>query len=215
MLPALPPIALAVSFSIAAFDTRYNRWAVGLLALLFGATGLLLLFYRPEMFPTFLRQRFILGVLSVILSTLLFISIARRAMRAASVVLFSGVILFFVSANTVVYGTWNTYKSPRPVGEKLRELTSTGVPWIFYGSMRGVYVYYAGKEALAVDEHEVARLAQVKERFSDFYLLFRKRDMKEVDEALGTVEIMFEKRIGDTDMIVARFRKELQPVKNP
>jgi 4-amino-4-deoxy-L-arabinose transferase-like glycosyltransferase len=207
MLPALPPIALAASFSLAAFDTKYNRWALALLAVLFGAMGLLLLFYRPGMFPPLLRERIVLGLLAIILSILLVVSLARRNMRAGTVVLFSGVILFLVSANTLAYGKWNTYKSPRPVGEMIRELTSAGTPWVFYGSMRGVYVYYAGKKAVAVDEHEVARLAGLKERLPEFFLLFRNRDTKEVEEALGPVERLFERKIGDTDMVIAHFKK--------
>ena len=128
-----------------------------------------------------------------------------NALSSVVEVALSGVILFFVSANTLVYATWNTYKSPKPVGDKIRELTSTGIPWVFYGSMRGVYVYYAGKQAIHVDEHDVEGLKALGRTKPAFYVLARKRDFADLSENLKSVTIVSEQRVGDTPMVIARY----------
>jgi hypothetical protein len=109
-------------------------------------------------------------------------------------------------ANLFVYEKWNIYKSPRPISEKVAHLTAGGIPWVYYGSMRGVYIYYAGKTALHVDDGQTASLAPLGDRLSEFYVLTRKREVDDLRAAFGQVDTVAEQRIGDTPMVIVHVR---------
>jgi hypothetical protein len=108
--------------------------------------------------------------------------------------------------NLSIYTKFNAYKSPREFSAAVRSYLRDGTPWVYYGSMRGVYVYYIGQQAISVGEHETDKLTEVSNRLDDFYILTRKRDLGEVRKTIGEVEPVLERRIGETDMVFVRFR---------
>jgi hypothetical protein len=90
---------------------------------------------------------------------------------------------------------------------KIRALAGDTVPWVYYGNMRGVYVYYVGRFAVHVEEHDVAGLKELASRRNEFYLLTRGRDADEVTGALPGAAMETEDRIGDTAMVLFRFKR--------
>jgi len=113
-----------------------------------------------------------------------------------------------MAANISIYKKWNFYKSPKPLAEKVKPHLKDGTPWVYYGSMRGVYVYYIGKYAIHVDEHSVAGLKKL-EHMKKFYILTRKRDYKELSDSLGGVRTIFEEKTGDTPMVFSLYEEKI------
>ncbi|MCX5811045.1 MAG: hypothetical protein NT178_00640 [Proteobacteria bacterium] len=93
--------------------------------------------------------------------------------------------------------------------EKIKNYTKDNTPWVYYGSIRGIYVYYVGKYAIHVDEHKIDELHKIKGNLEQFYILTRKRDMNEVNNALTCVKVIFEEKIGETVMVFAYYKKKI------
>jgi 4-amino-4-deoxy-L-arabinose transferase-like glycosyltransferase len=209
MLPLIPSISLFVSFALLRQRNRYNTIITCFLSFIFLGTAVLLFFYMRGMYPEFYGDRVIIGIFCLLLSVLLFLSLYRKEESKVPALLFASLVCIYMSANVSVYEKWNHYKSPRPLCEKVRPYVRTGVPWVYYGSMRGVYVYYIGTPAIHVDEHRAGDLDQLKNRLPEFFVLTRERDMKEVRSTLGNVDVLFAEKIGDTLMVFSRFGKSL------
>ena len=97
------------------------------------------------------------------------------------------------------------------MSETIRQYVRDSTPWIFYGSMRGVYIYYVGKKAIHVDEHDIQGLRKAGQGLNSFYILTKKRDMGEVMKALNTADIVFEEKDGGSPMVflrIARYQPE-------
>lgn len=205
MLPLLPAGCVLASLPLLREAKRYNRVVFSLLSLVFLGLTPFLLFYKRGLYPEFLREHLLFAGVCLTVSVLLaWFTWKGRSLRAFFA-LFSAVAAIFMLANILVFPKWNPYKSARPLCEKIRPFLRDGTPWVYYGSMRGVYVYYVGKEALAVDEHEVDRLHGLTGRLDRFYVLTRLRDLEEVRRALGPVDPVLEERIGDTSMVFVRY----------
>jgi hypothetical protein len=112
-------------------------------------------------------------------------------------------------ANVSLYSKLNLYKSPKAMCEKIKPFVKNGTPWVYYGSMRGVYVYYIGTYAIHVDEHSNHELKKLHEELREFFILTRKRDMNEVYSAFTSVNVLFEYKIGDTLMVFARYKQKI------
>jgi 4-amino-4-deoxy-L-arabinose transferase-like glycosyltransferase len=205
MLPLLPAGCVIASLPLVREMKGYNRAVFSLLSLVFLGLTPLLLFYKRGLYPEFHREHLLFAAICLTTSVLLaWFGGKGRCVRAFTA-LFSAVAVIFMLANITVFPKWNPYKSARPLCEKIRPFLRDGTPWVYYGSMRGVYIYYVGKEALAVDEHEVDRLHLLAGRLDRFYVLTRRRDLEEVRRALGRVEPVLEERIGDTSMVFVRY----------
>jgi 4-amino-4-deoxy-L-arabinose transferase-like glycosyltransferase len=205
MLPALPAACVIASLPLPASARRYNSVVFFLLAAVFFALAGVLLFYQRAEYPEFSVQRAVLAAVCVVLALSLAYLTSKRQLPKAFGALFSGLVIVFMIANTSVFATLNHYKSARPLCEKIQQHVADGTPWVYYGSMRGVYVYYVGKTAIAVDEHRTADLQGLAARQKRFYVLTRKRDVAEVQQALGRVEPVLEEKIGDTVMVFVRY----------
>ena len=207
MLPALPALAVLAAAGLASDSPRYNKTVFLILAFLFFALGSLLIVFRTALYPEFYRLRLLQGSLCVAFSMVLLYPAFKGRFNKAFFCVALLLITIYSVANGAVYAKWNAYKSPRPFSEKVKDLTKDGTPWVYYGSLRGVYVYYAGTYAISVDEHDAAGLKAVAAKVPDFYIVTRNRDMEEVRETLPGVETQVTEKIGDTPMVIARFKR--------
>jgi 4-amino-4-deoxy-L-arabinose transferase-like glycosyltransferase len=202
MLPALPALAFITSFAFQK-DHGYSKVMIFFLAglLVFGSMGLF--FYRTGLYPEFFPVRLIFGGLCLLTGIALFVF--RTKERAYS---FTVILLFITISYTIgniwLYEKWNKYKSPVSMSEVIRTHVQDCTPWIFYGSMRGVYVYYVGKKAVHVDEHDLQGLRAAAQGLESFYILTKKRDMGEVVKTFRTVEIVFEEEESTSPMVFLR-----------
>lgn len=207
MLPALPALAILVSGIIG--DRRlYNRVAYAIIGGLFCLLGIVLIFYKPSLYTELRAERIIIAIAGIILGLFILGAVKYRATKAA----FALVALFLAFSYTVgnisVFEKFNRYKSPRPISEKVRERTGGTIPWVYYGSMRGVYVYYAGQFAVHIEEHDTAALKQFATKTREFYLLTRQRDAGEVEGVIPDATIDINERIGDTSMTLFHYAKK-------
>jgi 4-amino-4-deoxy-L-arabinose transferase-like glycosyltransferase len=206
MVPLLPAMALLTARTFTTEHNKYVSYASALLATLFLALGIILIAVRTEMFREFHPERIFVGILSICISIAIAWSALLKRTEAIAYLLFIFLATTYTAANIWIYGKLNYYKSPRPFCEKVRDRLQKDTQWVYYGSMRGVYVYYIGKPAVHIDEHKVGELKQLRQQFNEFYLVTRKRDIKEAQEALANVSIVLEERIGDTEMVLARYK---------
>ncbi len=209
MLPVLPALSLIVSLSVIREHSKYNAAVYFILGLLFVAVGIILLFVNvsPELFAKFFRERIMFSIIFFIVSIALFYCVYVGKLGSAFILLACSIVLFFLSGNAFLFSKWNEYKSPRNMVAQMRQFTKGRIPWVYYGSMRGVYVYYMGSPAIGVEEHEVAQLRELKSNLDQFFVLTRKRDLPEVQEALGPVTFLIEHKIGDTVMVFLEFHR--------
>lgn len=207
MLPALPALAVIVSGAITDREALYNRIAFPVLSLIFVAMGIFLLSYRSEAYGEFATEQIILGSLGIVLGLILsFFSLSRRTQMAfASLVLLTGLI--YMTGNMSVYYKWNRYKSPKALCDKIRIFVGDHTPWVYYGSIRGVYVYYTGRFAVHIDEHNTAHLGRYAEEKEEFFLLTRKRDASEIEGTIPGVRVVFGQKVGSTEMVFLHYKK--------
>ncbi len=208
MLPALPALSVIVSGCITDEKARYNKIVFPLLAAVFCALGIILLVYKTPLYGEFHVERIVLGILSLLCGSLVFVCIRLRRARAAFALVSLFMALTYMTGNISIFEKWNRYKSPKPLCEKIRGLAGESTPWVYYGSMRGVYVYYTGRFAVHIDEHDITHLKKFARGEKEFFLLTRRRDAKEVENAVPGIRIRLGERIGDTDMALFHFVKE-------
>ncbi len=206
MLPLLPAMALMAARAFTTENKKYVTYASALLATLFLALGIVLIAVKTGMYKEFYPERLLIGALSILISIAVAWSALLKKTEAIACLLFVFLTAVYITANAWIYGKLNYYKSPRPFCEKVRDHLQKGGQWVYYGSMRGVYVYYIGRKAVHIDEHKVEELGQLRQRFDGFYLVTRKRDMGEVQKALVNTDIVLEEKIGGTDMVLARYQ---------
>ena len=207
MLPALPALAVIVSGCVIDRETLYNRIAFPVLSAIFCVLGTFLLVYRSEVYGEFVTEQLVLGSFSIIFAlAALWASLSRRTHLAfASIALLTGII--YMTGNISIYDKWNHYKSPKPLCAKIRSLVGDHTPWVYYGSIRGVYVYYTGRFAVHIDEHDTVHLKDFAGGQEEFFVLTRKRDAAEVMETIPGAEVALERQIGSTDMVLLHYVK--------
>lgn len=208
MLPALPALSVIVSGCIEDEKTRYNKIVFPILGAVFCALGILLFTFRTSLYTEFHLERIILGSLGLLSGILIFVCVGMRRVRAAFACVAIFMALAYMTGNISIFGKWNHYKSPRPMCEKIKALAGEKTPWVYYGSMRGVYVYYTGRFAVHIDEHDTAQLRKFAANEKEFFLLSRSRDAGEVESAVPGIRVRFEERIGGTDMALFHFTGE-------
>jgi 4-amino-4-deoxy-L-arabinose transferase-like glycosyltransferase len=208
MLPLLPPVSIITSFAFAKPDSRYNTIIFYIFSMLFFLAGILLFFYRTDFYPEFFRERLFMGAASIVLSASILFLIKHRNRSYLFFALFCFLIFSYMTANISIYKKWNLYKSPKPMAERIKPYLDDGTPWVYYGSMRGIYVYYIGKYAIHVDEHDISELKRL-ESMKKFYILTRKRDYKELTDTLAEVRTVFEEKIGSTAMVFSLYEKNM------
>lgn len=207
MLPLLPAISVLTSLVFTAEQSRYRTVILSLLVLVFFSLGWILFLYKTGDYSQFYPERFSIGCLSLAVSLVLALCLWRKRPYHAFTAMFLFILLIYSMANLSIYKKWNPYKSPRQTAEKIKPYIKDGTPWIYYGSMRGTYVYYVGTFALHVDEHNVKGLEELGKKLDSFYVLTRKRDMKEVLDTLPGARPVFEEKIGDTAMVFTRYER--------
>ncbi|OPX95779.1 MAG: Undecaprenyl phosphate-alpha-4-amino-4-deoxy-L-arabinose arabinosyl transferase [Syntrophorhabdus sp. PtaB.Bin006] len=207
MLPALPAAAFITSLAFIEHKSRYNGIMLFILSFVFFALGGFLFIYQPGLYPEFYPARIVIGALSIILATALVFSLRTNKTGWAFPALFCFLVLCYLTGNIDVYGRWNRYKSPRAISEKVASFVGENTPWVYYGSIRGVYVYYVRKQAIHIDDHDTAGLEKIGHKLNKFFILTRKRDVSEVFRTLNNVKPVFEEKVGDTPMIFLRYEK--------
>jgi len=207
MIPLLPAMALMTARAFTTEHKKYVFYVSALLATVFLALGIILITVRTEMYREFRPERISIGILSLLVSIGIAWSALLKRTEAAACILFIFLATTYMTANIWIYNKLNFYKSPRPFCEKVRHYLQKDTPWVYYGSMRGVYVYYIGRQAVHIDEHRTEELQQLRQRFDEFYLVTRKRDIGEAHKALTDTSIVLEEKIGDTEMVLARYQK--------
>ncbi|MBP1748734.1 MAG: arnT 1 [Deltaproteobacteria bacterium] len=208
MLPALPALAVIVSNSMREWDRLYNKIAFSILAAVFCCLGIVLFVYNFPQYPEFRPERIILGTLAICSGICIFACVKFSAARKAfaCIAIFLG--LAYITGNVTVFEKLNRYKSPKPVSEKIRALAGDTIPWVYYGSMRGVYVYYVGRFAVHIEENDGERLREFAGNESEFYLLTRKRDADQVKDAAPGAVISSQETIGNTPMVIFHYTKK-------
>ncbi len=206
MIPLLPAMALMTAKTFTTENNKYVFYASALLATLFLALGIILIAVRTEMYREFHPERVLVGILSILVSIAIAWSALLKKKEAIACLLFIFLSTTYMAGNIWIYSKLNYYKSPRPFCEKVRHYLQKDMQWVYYGSMRGVYVYYIGRQAVHVNEHKVEELRQLRQQLDGFYLVTRKRDMGEAQKALANVNIVLEEKIGGTDMVLARYQ---------
>lgn len=202
MLPALPALAVIVSGSMRELDRPYNKIVFPVAAALFLGLGIALFAYAPSQYREFMPERIVLGIAGICTAIIVFASVKFASARGAfaCIAIFLGIA--YMTGNISIFEKLNRYKSPKPVSEKVRALAGDKVPWVYYGSMRGVYVYYVGRFAVHVEEHDINGLRQFAGCEGEFYLLTRRRDADEVRYAVPDVVVESRDTIGDKEMMI-------------
>lgn len=206
MLPALPALAILTSTTFRRGNPVFVSTACVFLGIILCAAAIGLLFFKKALYPEFYSFRVAVAGLSLAL-TLSLIILSKRPAVLSFVSIATFLFIIYTLANIVVYEKWNYYKSPRYMAEKMRPFVSAGIPWVFYGSMRGVYVYYVGKQAIHVDEHDTAGLRMVAEQLDSFYIFTKKRDLPEVLATVKGAQLLFADERRDGSTVFLRFSR--------
>ena len=207
MLPLLPSISVITSYALLKKESRYNAVVFFLLSVLFLLLGSFLLFYKTDIYREFLHERVLIGLSCLAVSITAFFLLRNRRLVYLCVIFFLFMTICYTIANASLYKKVNAYKSPKPMCEKIRSYVGDGTPWIYYGSIRGVYMYYVGRKAIHIDERETDELRSMMNKLDRFYILTRKRDMNEVESSLSPVQTMFEQKVGNTIMVFSHYHK--------
>jgi 4-amino-4-deoxy-L-arabinose transferase-like glycosyltransferase len=205
MLPLLPPLSLVAATVFMEGESRYRTGVFVIIGALFFVLGCALFFYKTGLYPQFYSHRIIIGALSIALSLGVACSLAKNKSLYALGALVLFMAATYGAANASVYEKWNPLKSPKSIAEKIRPLIKDGTPWVYYGSMRGVYVYYVGTLAVHVAEHDTKTLGALTTKMPTFFILTRKRDLKEISDTLPGIRPVFEEIVGDTPMVLVRY----------
>ncbi len=205
MLPLVPALSVFSALALEGPSALYQK-IVGVLlsTALLVAAGVLVA--GPKMIPAQLRNECILFSVLFAGGGVAILFAVRRSARDLWVALFSLVCASFLLANIILYEKIDSFKSPRPLAAEVKRIVSDGRPWLYYGSMRGVYVYYVGQRALHVDEHDTKGLREVGRHHGRLIILTRKRDLREVSEALSGAVVLAERKVGGTDMVILEYR---------
>lgn len=207
MLPALPAIATIISLSFKIEENKYNKIVFACIIFLLFTMGMGLFFFKQDLYPEFLPERIIFGSLCCAFGMGLLLLRTRRIIYSF-IAIFSFMIFSYTIGNAGnIFEKWNMHKSPRFISEQMKPYVQDCTPWVYYGSMRGVYVYYVQKKAIHVEEHDITGLKLVAQQISSFYILTKKRDLAEVHKALDKVDIVFEEKNHDSPMIFARYAR--------
>jgi len=206
MLPLLPALSAVTACGFMR-KSGYSLWAGLVIACVFLASGLGLFFARPDLFPEFRSLKILCGSIAIAASAGLFVSFWKKKTLPVFITLAASIVLLYSVANIGVYGKWNVYKTPRRIAEKVKGLIADGSPWVYYGSIRGGYIYYTGTLAIHVDEHDTKALREAAAGHTRLIILTRKRDLGEVSATLGAVEVACEEKVGDTPMVILRYIK--------
>lgn len=207
MLPALPAAAFLASATLLK-SNAYRKYVYGFLACLFCSLGIVLLTYKTGLFREFIPEKIIMGSVSLIFAITLILLIMKKKMTSAFYATIVYMASLYLIGNIAIYQKVNPYKSSKPLCEKIKLLTAGGTPWVYYGSIRGVYVYYVGKYAIHIDEHDVAGLKSLPARENKFFVLTRKRDMDEIVKTLPGTGIVFEEKVGNTSMVLLHYKAD-------
>ncbi len=208
MLPVLPPIAILTSLAFLKPEHRYNSLMFLGLSILFFSSGAFLCLFKTNIYPEFTVERIIIGTVLITLSVLICIFLKLNRKSYVFPVIICAIVTIFTISNISIYKKLNAYKSPRVLADMVKPLIRDGTPWVYYGSMRGVYVYYIGKHAIHIDEHNTVELKKLV-NMEKFYILSRKRDHKELSDTLVNVKTIFEKKIGETPMVFLLYEKDI------
>lgn len=208
MLPLLPSISIITSYALLKKESRYNVVVFSLLSILFLILSALLFFYKTDLYKEFSHERVLIGLSCLIVSVATFFLLRRKKLIYLCFSFFLFMTICYTIANASLYKKMNSYKSPKPMCEKIKSYLEDGTPWIYYGSIRGVYIYYVGKHAIHIDEHKIDELHSMTQKLDKFYILTRKRDMNEVEDSLSHVRIIFEEKVGNTVMVFSYYQRE-------
>jgi 4-amino-4-deoxy-L-arabinose transferase-like glycosyltransferase len=206
MLPVLPAITLITSLAFVEEKSKYNKVVLVFLAFFFLVISFLLFFLKKDLYPEFYPERLVVGSLCVAVGIGLFLLQTKRITYAFTAI-FSFMIITYTIGNTVIYQKWNQYKSPKYLAEMIKPYVKDCTPWVYYGSMRGVYIYYVEKKALHIDEHDIQGLHEAGQKLNSFFVLTKKRDISEVYKALNRVDIVFEEKNSTSPMVFLRYTR--------
>lgn len=206
MLPVLPAITLITSLAFVEEKNKYNKVILVFLAFFFLVISFLLFFFKKDFYPEFYPERLVVGCLCVAVGIGLFLLQTKRIAYSFAAI-FSFMIITYTYGNIVIYEKWNQYKSPKYIAEMIKPYVKDCTPWIYYGSIRGVYGYYIEKKALHIDEHDIQGLHEAGQTLNSFFVLTKKRDISEVYKALNKVDIVFEEKNSTSPMVFLRYTR--------
>ena len=114
--------------------------------------------------------------------------------------LFVGVSLV---KSVAVLPYFDQHKSPRAVGEFVRNHVPDSIPVYIFQSTMSDFNYYAGRASIPVisSEEEIAKLSA---SHAQAYLLSNDKDLKEVKRLKDNREVVIERRVGDRKWYLLR-----------
>ena len=136
-------------------------------------------------------------------STLMIVGLKRKKLQlflGSFVALFVGVSVV-MSVGVLPY--FDRHKSPRTVGEFVRNHVPDSIPVYIFQSTMSDFNYYARRDRIPVisSQEEIARLTTSHARA---YLLINEKDLKELKEFKDNREVIIKRRIGERQWYLLR-----------
>jgi len=136
-------------------------------------------------------------------SAIMLVSLKRKKLSLffwSFVALFAGVFLV-MSVGVLPY--FDQHKSPRAVGEFVRNHVPDSIPVYIFQSTMSDFNYYAGRASIPVIslEEEIARLSASQ---AQAYLLINDKDLMEIKRLKNNREVVIERRVGDRKWYLLR-----------
>ena len=136
-------------------------------------------------------------------SAIMLVSLKRKKLSLffwSFVALFAGVFLV-MSVGVLPY--FDQHKSPRAVGEFVRNHVPDSIPVYIFQSTMSDFNYYAGRASIPVisSEEEIARLSA---SHAQAYLLINDKDLMEIKRLKNNREVVIERRVGDRKWYLLR-----------
>jgi 4-amino-4-deoxy-L-arabinose transferase-like glycosyltransferase len=144
-----------------------------------------------------------LAAILLVGSAVMLVSLKRKKLALffwSFVALFVGVSLVM---SVAVLPYFDQHKSPRAVGEFVRNHVPDSIPVYIFQSTMSDFNYYAGRASIPVisSEEEIAKLSA---SHAQAYLLINDKDLKEVKRLKDNREVVIERRVGDRKWYLLR-----------
>jgi 4-amino-4-deoxy-L-arabinose transferase-like glycosyltransferase len=212
LLPLLPAVALfAANYLkelISGEALRGTHWRCTAVLLYILAASLFLGGFATP-FVTYKLERGLfpwtapLTAILLVGSAIMLVSLKRKKLSLffwSFVALFAGVSLV-MSVGVLPY--FDQHKSPRAVGEFVRNHVPDSIPVYIFQSTMSDFNYYAGRASIPVisSEEEIARLSA---SHAQAYLLINDKDLMEIKRLKNNREVVIERRVGDRTWYLLR-----------
>jgi 4-amino-4-deoxy-L-arabinose transferase-like glycosyltransferase len=212
LLPLLPSVALLaanyVKELVSGRELHGIHWRCTA-ALLYFCAGVLLLGGVALLFVSFKLERNLLvwaiplAIIFVAASTTMLYALRKQNFILYFSSLVSLLLGLSITSSVRVLPYLDKYKSPRNVGEFVKEHVPESVPVYIFQSTMSDFNYYARRECIPVVASEKV-LAELAGSRAETYLLIHDKDLKQVKVLEQTGDIITEQRVGERKWYLIR-----------